>query len=76
MPSETIKRELRTVGDLEAYIAELKVAGHVTADSPLAGIDVDGCTSGAQRGCTAYVFNPTESGIGDHMFAVWGDPRH
>jgi hypothetical protein len=75
MATETIQRQLRTVGDLETYIAELKAAGHITAESPLAGIDVDGCTSGAKRGCTAYVFNPNERGIGDHMFAVWGNPR-
>jgi hypothetical protein len=76
MATDTIKRELRTVGDLETYIAELKAAGHITADSPLGGIDCDGGTSGAEAGCTAYVFNPTAAGIGDHMFAVWGNSRY
>ena len=74
MASETIQREIKTVGELEAYIAELKAQGHITADSPLTGIDIDG-GSGALSGCTAYVFNPNASGIGDHMFAVWGNSR-
>jgi len=74
MADETIKREIKTVGELEAYIAELKAQGHITADSPLAGTDADGGNSGL-AGCTAYVFNPNKDGNGDHMFAVWGNYR-
>lgn len=75
MADDTIKREIRTVGELEAYIAELKAQGHITADSPLAGIDTDGSTASSMCGCTAYVFNPNANGSGDHMFAIWGNTQ-
>lgn len=61
-----------TVGDLEKLIADLKGRGEITSETRLSAIDVDGTTQG-KGPVEVRVFNPNESGIGDHMLAIWGD---